>query len=65
MREVTREQFYAKICPLDVVGSILNARWPYTHEFHIRSNRYNIVGRIVGELDGECGVFDVRRYYLA
>ena len=66
MREVTKDQFYAKIGPLqNVVGRIVNNKWPYTHEFYIQSSSYNIIGRIVGEIYGEYGVFHLNRYYLA
>lgn len=64
MREVTQDQFYERVNPLDVVGSIVNSKWPYTHEFHMRSSRYNIIGRIVGSLDDDYGVFEIKKYYI-
>lgn len=55
-------EFYSGIGPRDVLSAITNQTWPYTLEFYIRSNRYNIVGRIVGE---NVGGLEVRKYYLA
>lgn len=47
MREVTRDQFCKMIGPLDVV-SCIKGGYPYTHEFHMRSNRYDLIGKVVG-----------------
>lgn len=63
MREVSKDQFYAKIGPLNVAGRITNNNWPYTMEFYNQSGySREPLARMVGELDG---VFERQRYFIA
>lgn len=59
MRQVTKDQFYATIGPLNVVSTITNSKWPYTSDFTLHRE---LVGRVVGKLEGP---FEVKEYFLA
>lgn len=62
MREVTQGQFYEMIGQLDVTSSVVG-KYPYTHDFYLRNNRYDVIGRIVGYIpDGSALVKN--KYYL-
>lgn len=63
MREVTKDQFYAKIGPLNVAGRITTDKWPYTMEFCNQAGySREPLAKIVGELEG---VIERIRYYIA
>ena len=60
MREVSKEQFYKYIGPLNVAGRIVNDKWPYEHHMYIQSNPHNIIAKAVGYL---VGPFENTKYY--
>lgn len=62
MREVSREEFYKRIGPLDVHPRIVNDRWPYVSmwEMHHQAGR-PCVGKSVGRTDGSYVYFLLER----
>lgn len=62
MREVTKEQFYQKIGPLNVAGRITNREWPYTMDFYLQ-NSYDrkVIAKKIGE---KVGPFEVSKFYI-
>ncbi len=61
MKQVTRNEFYKAISTGDVVGEIINDKYPYTYEFRIR-NSGRVIGRIVGTVSNG---LEENQYYLA
>jgi len=59
MLQVTKDQFYATVGPLNATSAITNDKWPYTSDFTIHRE---LVGRVIGRLEGP---FEVKDYYLA
>ena len=52
MKAVTKEQFFAVICPLDVHPSIAPGPWPYTSIWKMRNNQ-RVVGKSVDHESAE------------
>jgi hypothetical protein len=46
--QVTEQQFYDAIGPMNVHGSIVNAKWPYITEFTLGHGR-EVIGRRISE----------------
>jgi len=59
MRQVTKDDFYAAMGPLNVHPTITNDKWPYTSDWMVGRV---VVGRTVGRLEGP---FERKDYYLA
>lgn len=61
-REVSRDEFYKIIMPLDVTLSILG-NYPYTTDFKLRYGR--LVGKAVDSYEGEFSGPVFTRYYIS
>lgn len=62
LKEVTKEEFYKKIGPLDVVSNIIG-EYPYTHIYKLRNNRKEI-GRIVGSFPEGKKWPEIEKFFL-
>ena len=51
MRQVTKDQFYAAVGPLNVHPSIQPGSWPYTSLWKLQSGDQRTVGKTVGRLE--------------
>lgn len=62
MNTVTKEQFFAKINPLNVAGHIQPGPHPYTTVFKLQAGFQQTIGKTVDRYEGGRIVTD---YYLA
>jgi len=60
MREVTKDQFYKYIGPMNVFGRIVNNKWPYETHMILQTNSHQVVAKRVGYL---VGPFEHAKYY--
>ena len=60
-REVSMDEFYKTVGPLNVNGNILPTPWPYTT--HVLTPSGQVRGKIVGYLP-EASALEAKRYYL-
>jgi hypothetical protein len=61
MKEVTKEQFYKVIGPLDVVSSVIGD-FPYTTEYKFRNG--GLKGKVVDRMGKDDEDHTVSTYYL-
>lgn len=61
MTEVTKEEFYKRIGPLDVIFDSVG-RYPYETVFRMRHNK-SLVGKIT-QTEGNSRVLPTRHYYI-
>lgn len=63
MKEVTQDQFYEKIGKLDCFSRITNSKFPYSHDFILKSNQ-KVIGKIIDHFDQNPNVYRVLSKYL-
>lgn len=61
MREITKEEFYKRVNPLNVHPRGINDTYPYAWDWHLQNGDRSRIGQTVGYMDG---VELKHRFYL-